>query len=104
MHAILRRYEGVDQSRRDELVRKVDDSLIPRLAKLPGFTRYYVVEAGDGVMSSIGVFETLAQADESSRIAAAWVREEDLESALPNPPSISGGEVIFHKANGRVET
>ena len=49
----------------------------------------------------IGLFDTSAQADESTRVAATWVREEKLETALPNPPKITDGEVIVHK-NGFV--
>jgi hypothetical protein len=101
MHATIRRYEGVDQSRTDELIKKVDETLVPRLSNLPGFEGYYLIEAGNGVMSSIGLFDTSAQADESTRVAADWVREEKLETALPNPPKITGGEVILHK-NGFV--
>jgi hypothetical protein len=86
MHATVRRYEGVDVSRTDELKRKVDATLIPSLSKLPGFSGDYLIEAGNGVMSSIGFFDTSAQADESTRLAATWVREEKLEAALPNPP------------------
>jgi hypothetical protein len=100
MHATVRRYEGVDQSRTDELTKKVGDSLLPRLSKLPGFEGYYVIEVDKGVMSSIDFFDTSAQADESNRVAAAWLREENLDAALPNPPKITGGEVIVHKANG----
>jgi len=101
MHATVRRYEGVDQSRTDELTKKVDETLLPRLSKLPGFESYYLIEAGNGVMSSIGLFDNSAQADESTRVAANWVREEKLETALPNPPKITDGEVIVHK-NGFV--
>jgi hypothetical protein len=101
MHATVKRYEGVDQSRTDELTKKVDETLLPRLSKLPGFEGYYLIEAGNGVMSSIGLFETSAEADESTRVAANWVREEKLETALPNPPKITDGEVIVHK-NGFV--
>jgi hypothetical protein len=99
MHATVRRYEGVDQSRTDELTKKVDETLLPSLSKLPGFEGYYLIEAGNGVMSSIGFFDTSAQADESTRVAASWVREEKLETALPNPPKITDGEVIAHKTN-----
>jgi hypothetical protein len=102
MHATIRRYEGIDQSRTDELVKNVDENLLPRLSKLPGFGGYYLIEAGDGVMSSIGFFDTSAQADESTRLLASWVRDEKLEKALPNPPKVTGGEVIVHKANGFV--
>jgi hypothetical protein len=97
MHATVRRYEGVDQSRTDELIKKVDETLVPRLSDLPGFEGYYLIEAGNGVMSSIGLFDNSAQADESTRIAANWVREEKLETAFPNPPKITDGEVIVHK-------
>jgi hypothetical protein len=102
MHATIRRYEGIDQSRTDELFKNVDENLLPRLSKLPGFGGYYLIEAGDGVMSSIGFFDTSAQADESTRVLASWVRDEKLEKALPNPPKVTGGEVIVHKANGFV--
>jgi hypothetical protein len=102
MHATIRRYEGIDQSRTDELVENVGEKLLPRLSKMPGFSGYYLIEAGNGVMSSVGFFETSAQADESTRVAATWVREEKLETALPNPPKITGGEVIVHKTNGLV--
>jgi hypothetical protein len=102
MHATIRRYEGVDQSRTDELVKNVGENLLPRLSGMPGFSGYYLIEAGNGVMSSVGFFDTSVQADESSRVAATWVREEKLENALPNPPKITGGEVIVHKTNGLV--
>jgi hypothetical protein len=102
MHATIRRYEGIDQSRTDQLVKNVDENLLPRLSKLPGFSGYYLIEAGNGVMNSIGFFDTSAQADESTRVLASWVRDEKLEKALPNPPKVTGGEVIVHKANGFV--
>ena len=102
MHATVRRYEGIDQSRMDELAKKVDETLLPRLSELPGFTGYYLIGAGNGVMSSIGFFETSAQADESTGIVSTWVRDERLETALPNPPKITDGEVIVEKTNGLV--
>ncbi|MEA2249910.1 MAG: hypothetical protein QOG70_152 [Solirubrobacteraceae bacterium] len=97
MYATIRRYEAVDQSRTDELVKKVDQGLVPRLSKLPGFSGYHLIEAGHGVVSSVGFFETAAQADESTRVASNWLREEKLESALPNPPKVTSGEVVVHK-------
>jgi hypothetical protein len=102
MHATIRRYEGIDQSRTDELVKNVDENLLPRLTKMPGFSGYYLIEADNGVMSSVGFFETSEQSEESTRVAATWVRDEKLEKALPNPPKITGGEVIVHKTNDLV--
>ena len=102
MHATVRRYDGVDETRRDELTKKVNEALIPRLSELPGFSGYYLVEAGTGVMTSISLFDSREHADESTRLAATWIRDEKLEGALPNPPKITFGEVIAQKTNGVV--
>jgi hypothetical protein len=103
MFATIRRYEAIDQTRVDELIKKVDTSLVPRLSKLPGFGGYHLVEAGDGVVSSIGFFDTSEQADESSRVASDWLREEKLETAIPNAPKITVGEVVVHKPRELVQ-
>jgi hypothetical protein len=101
MHATLRRYEGVESSRTVELTKKVDENLIPKLKELPGFSGYYLIEAGNGVMTSISLFDTSEQADKSSRIASNWVRDEKLETALPNAPKITFGEVVARDVVGQ---
>ena len=100
MHVTMRRYEGIDHGRRDELKRKVDETFMPKLNDLPGFNGYFLIDAGDGVMSSISLFETSAQAEESTRLASTWVREEKLNEILPNPPTVTVGEVLLTKTNG----
>ncbi len=100
MHATVRRYEGVDPGRTEELTTKVGETLIPSLSKLPGFSGYYLIEAGDHVMTSISFFDTSAQADESTRVASNWVQNEKLDSALPIPPKITIGEVVAFNKNG----
>ena len=102
MHAIVRRYEGIDTKRKDELTRKVGESLTPRLKKLDGFNGYFLIEAGNGVMSSVNFYDTSAHADESTRVVAEWLREEKLESLVPNAPKITGGEVIVKEMNGEL--
>ena len=97
MFATIRRYEAIDQSRTSELVKKADETLVPILSELPGFSGYFLIEAGNGVMSSIGFFDTSAHADESTRLASNWVREQKLETALPNPPKITSGEVVVQE-------
>ena len=103
MHATIRRYDGIDQARTVELTRRIDESLVPKLSKLEGFKGYYLIEAGDGVMSSISFFDTSAQADESNRIAASWLREQKLENALPSAPKITSGDVVVHKTRELVQ-
>ena len=94
MHATIRRYEGVDTARTEELSRKVSETLVPQLEKLEGFRGYYLVESGNGVVTSVGLFAGPAQSDEATNLAAAWVKEQKLESALPNAPRITSGKVI----------
>jgi hypothetical protein len=96
MHATVRSYEGIDKTRAAELSTKVNETLLPLLRKLPGFSGYYLLETGDGAMSSIGFFETSQQIEESTRVAEAWVRDEKLETVLPNAPKITTGEVLVH--------
>jgi hypothetical protein len=103
MFATVRRYEGIEPSNIDELTKKIDESLAPKLSKLPGFSSYFVIDTGNGVMSSIGVFETSAQANDSTRVASEWVRDEKLERILQNPPKVTDGEVIVHQSNGAVK-
>jgi hypothetical protein len=55
------------------------------------------------VFSSISVFDTSDHADESTRVASTWVREEKLETALPNPPKITRGEVVVEKTRELVQ-
>jgi hypothetical protein len=66
MHAIVRRYEGIDTKRTDELKRKVGDSLTPRLKKLDGFNGYFLIEADNGVMSTVNFFDTSATSRRAS--------------------------------------
>jgi hypothetical protein len=105
MFATVRRYDGIDASHKDELTKKVGETLAPRLSKLPGFSGYFLIDTGDGVVSSIGLFDTPTQANESTRVASEWVRDEKLENILRNPPKVSDGEVIVHKmTNGAVKS
>jgi hypothetical protein len=97
MYATHRRYEGIDQSRVEELTRKVNESLIPRLSKLPGFKGYYLMEAGDGVVRSTSLFDTSGQAEDSTRVAAEWTQEEKLETLVPNPPRVIVRKVLAHE-------
>ena len=41
------------------------------------------------------------QAEESTKLVSTWIRDERLESLLPNPPKITSGRVMAQK-NGFV--
>lgn len=101
MHATIRRYEGVDATRTNEVTGKVKETLVPQLRELPGFAGYYLIEADNGVLSSLGLFETAAQADESTKVVSKWITDENFASAIPNAPKITNGKVVAH-SNGVV--
>jgi hypothetical protein len=94
MHATIRRYDGVDQNRVTELTGKVNETLVPKLRTLPGFKGYYLIEAGNGVFSSLGLFDTPEQGEESTRVVTSWIHDEKLETLIPNEPKITSGKII----------
>ena|SRR5687768_10117221 len=102
MYATQRRYDGIDQSRIEELTTKVNDGLIPKLSVLPGFQGYFLTEAGNGVIKSISLFDTSAHAEDSTRVAAEWTERENLKSMIPNAPKVSIVKVIAHETNAPV--
>lgn len=98
MHATIRRYDGVDVTRVDEVVRKVNETLVPELRKLPGFSAFYLVEGSGGVLSSLGLFETSEHADAATMLVSKWITDEQFDAAIPNPPKITSGDVVAHSA------
>ena len=94
MHATIRRYDGVNENRVAELTRKVNETLVPKLAELPGFGGYWLIDAGNGIFSSMSLFETTEQGKESTKLVATWVRDEKLNEMIPNEAKITSGEVI----------
>ena len=94
MHATIRRYEGVDTTRMGEVVDKVNMTLLPQLRELPGFSGYFLIEAGNGIVSSFGLFETSEQADESKTLVTKWISDENFNSVIPNAPKITSGKVV----------
>src|SRR5689334_2289720 len=99
MYATIRRYDGVDVARTSEVTGKITETLVPQLRKLPGFAGYYLIEAGDGVLSSLNLFETAQQADESTKVVAKWITDENFKTAIPREPKITSGKVVVH-SNG----
>jgi hypothetical protein len=94
MHAIIRRYDGVDQNHTTELTSKVNATLVPKLNKVPGFKGFYLIDAGNGVFSSLSLFETSEQSMESTKLFTTWIREEKLDTIVPNEPKITSGRVV----------
>ncbi len=96
MHAAIRQYR-VDPGSVDEIVRGVNEGLLPIIEGASGFRAYYALDAGGGRIASVSVFEDRAGAEESTRLAADWIRE-NMASLFPEPPEVLQGEVVVHGA------
>jgi hypothetical protein len=95
MYVAVRRYEGVTDSQK--VAQLVEEDYMPIISEMPGFVAYYCVDAGDGVMVSISVFEH-KDAEEQSTYRAGKFVAEDLGLLSPNPPQVTAGELVASKA------
>jgi len=91
MYAAVRRYEGIKDD--SEAGRLVGESFVPLLEGVPGFVAYYWIDAGDGTMASLSVFDDKAGADESVKLAHQWI-DDNAPGLFPNPPRVTEGEVV----------
>ena len=96
MHTEIRQYQ-VDPGSVDEIIRGVNEDFLPLIKDVSGFQAYYALDAGGGRIASVSVFEDRAGAEESSRVAADWIRQ-NMASLFPNPPEVMEGEVVAHDA------
>ena len=94
MYAAIRRYELLPNDV-PELRKRVQERFIPIISQVPGFISYDLIEAENGVVVSVSVFEEAAEAIESSRQAAAWV-EQDAADLVHQARQITTGEVNIH--------
>jgi hypothetical protein len=91
MYVSLKRYV-TDPKSVNEVMRRIREELVPVISKAPGFLNYHVLDAGNGVLASISMFEDKAGEEESNRFVANWAKT--LGSLLPDPPQVTAGHVV----------
>ncbi len=96
MHAAIRIHQ-VDPGSVDEVRRGINEGFLPTIKDASGFQAYYALDVGGGMLATVSVFEDRAGAEESTRMAADWVRQ-NMPSLLPNPPEVLEGEVFANEA------
>jgi hypothetical protein len=64
------------------------------IAELDGFRAYYLLRTTDGNAVSISVFDDQSGAEESTRSAAAWIKENLADMSI-SPPQVTSGEVVL---------
>jgi hypothetical protein len=98
MYVAIRQYGLLTNEPVEKVWQGVREGFIPIIKNTPGFLAYYVLDSGDGTLTSISVFEHRAGAERSNKLAEDWVGST-LSSALPTSPEIIVGEVGAHELN-----
>jgi hypothetical protein len=94
MYAVIRHYR-IDKRHSNEIDQKIRDGFTQIIEKAPGFISYSWVNNGEGDATSVSVFEEKAQAQDSTRLAARFVKEH-LSKLGFGTPIISEGTVQAH--------
>jgi hypothetical protein len=91
MHGVLRHYT-VDPKNVNEIVRRVTAEGLTFLKAIPGFVSWGLMDTGHGHMVTYSAYEAKTGAEESTKKAAAWIKE-NIASLVPSPPRVIEGEI-----------
>ena len=91
MYAVIRAYTG-NSELADALVEH-EEEVRQLIGGISGFKAYYVLRLDEGT-STVSVFENQEGAEESSRAAAGWLRE-NLADLNVQAPYVTAGEVAL---------
>lgn len=92
MHASVRRYRVMDV---EGLLNKVQEEFVDRVKTIQGFIDYYVIDGGDGTVTSITIAETEGAVRASTAEAERWVVER-VSHLVEGAPDVTAGEVRVH--------
>jgi len=92
MYGMIRRYSG-NTALWDSVAERADE-ITPLMSGIAGFKAYYVLRSGADT-ASVTVCDDQAGTEESSRVAAAWIRE-NMPDAATVAPQVTAGEVVIH--------
>ena len=91
MHCTMRYYPG-NTELADQLAARADE-IRSVIGAVPGFKAYYLVRLGDATVS-ITVCDDEAGTEESTRVAAGWIRD-NMPDLVASPPMVSAGPVTL---------
>jgi hypothetical protein len=92
MYAVIRIYQD-EASDVVEQVKQREEAIKEVMRGIDGFLAYYLIDTPGG-SATVSVFEDRAGAEESTRAAGKWVRE-NIADWVPNPPTVIQGEVAI---------
>ena len=92
MYVSVRHYHSRDVA---EVARRAQESFLPLVREVAGFSAYYIVDEGGGAFSAITMAEDEIGVDESARKALDWV-SKNAADLVESGPTVTSGEVVAH--------
>lgn len=89
MQAAVRKYRATNV---ETLIERVQEDFVERLDSIEGFLAYYVIDGGDGTVTSITLGETGEAIEASIAEAQHWV-VENAAHLVESAPHVTTGEV-----------
>jgi hypothetical protein len=93
MYAAVRQYKS-RPGMADQLAERIKD-VVPIISGVSGFMGYYVVYAPDDTVTAISIFNKVEEAEESNKLALAWV-QDNLAAYVVGEATATAGPVIVH--------
>jgi hypothetical protein len=90
VYATVRRYAGSDLAAK---IGDRGDEVAGVMGKVSGLRAYYLIQAGADTIS-VTISDDESGGQESSGVAAQWIRE-NMPDAAASAPEISSGEVVL---------
>ncbi len=90
MFAAIRRYR-VKSGNTGELMRRVEQGLVPMLSIQRGFVSYHAIDDGQDGAISVSIYANRAAAEGANESAASWVTQN--LGDLVGPADVTVGEV-----------
>jgi hypothetical protein len=91
MYAAIRRY--VDHTELADQLAPHESAIRDLISGIDGFHAYYLVRASESTVS-VSIFDDERGAEESTRVAAEWIRS-NLPDLSVEPPKVSVGEILI---------
>jgi hypothetical protein len=92
MHAVVRSYSGQGVAELFDVIEQNTGEIEDLIRGVPGFVSYAIFRTANGGIS-VTVCKDKAGADESSRVAAEWIKGR--MTGPVDPPTISEGSTIL---------
>ena len=92
MHAVVRSYSGQGVAELFDVIEQNTRDIEDLIRGVPGFVSYAIFRTADGGIS-VTVCKDKAGTDESSRVAAEWIKGH--MTGPVDPPTISEGSAIL---------